>query len=458
MLPQAARLIAAAEPLVDDPVLLANCHRLRGSIELAAGTTTTAINMLITGARRLAEVDPRRSLELLALAAEGASLTLDADASRAIADAAAALDVGDDEHDRFFIALLVGFTQHLAGDSKSGIAAIREALAIADDEFDDVDLLLAAGRASFYIGDDDAALRFHTRIVFRARSIGSVGCLAIAGTRLALAEILTGRWSEANAMAEETVRLAEDTAQVELEAHALVWLALIAAWQGSDDVSLSYIERARALTAAQPIRLIDDAARWVLGAIDLGVGHAAAAFAQLEPIEHPVIAVLASLDRIEAAVGADEQERAGAWLDELATFAAASEVAWARARLAHCRALLATEPAEKETLFESALDEHRGFVSAVRASPHLTRLRRVPAPEPAPGRCPRAPALGTRDLRRARRPPVGATCAGRTPRERRERAGAQPEAATRLTAQEFRIARLRRRRACRTETSQRRCS
>ena len=360
LLPQAARLIAAAEPLVDDPVLLANCHRLRGSIELAAGTTTTAINMLITGARRLAEVDPRRSLELLALAAEGASLTLDADASRAIADAAAALDVGDDEHDRFFIALLVGFTQHLAGDSKSGIAAIREALAIADDEFDDVDLLLAAGRASFYIGDDDAALRFHTRIVFRARSIGSVGCLAIAGTRLALAEIITGRWSEANAMAEETVRLAEDTAQVELEAHAFIWLALIAAWQGSDDVSLSYIERARALTAAQPIRLIDDAARWVLGAIDLGVGHAAAAFAQLEPIEHPVIAVLASLDRIEAAVGADEQERAGAWLDELATFAAASEVAWARARLAHCRALLATEPAEKETLFESALGEHRG--------------------------------------------------------------------------------------------------
>ena len=69
-------------------------------------------------------------------------------------------------------------------------------------------------------------------------------------------------------MAEETVRLAEDTAQVELEAQALVWLALIAAWQGSDDVSLSYIERAHMLTAVQPIRLVDDAARWVLGALE----------------------------------------------------------------------------------------------------------------------------------------------------------------------------------------------
>ncbi|HEV2786461.1 MAG TPA: ATP-binding protein, partial [Solirubrobacteraceae bacterium] len=129
LLPQAARLIEAAEPLVDDPVLLANCHRLRGSIELAAGTSTMAINMLVTGASRLGRVDPRRSLELLALAAEGASLSLDADASRTIADLASSLDVGDDEHDRFFIGLLVGFARHLAGDRRSGIAAIRDALA-----------------------------------------------------------------------------------------------------------------------------------------------------------------------------------------------------------------------------------------------------------------------------------------------------------------------------------------
>src|SRR5215212_865267 len=230
LLPQAARLIEAAEPIVDDPVLLANCHRLRGSIELAAGTSTTAINMLVTGASRLGRVDPRRSLELLALAAEGASLSLDADASRAIAELASSLDVGEDEHDRFFIGLLVGFAHHLAGDTRSGIAAIREALVIAEEEFDDVDLMLAAGRAGFYVGDDAAALRFHTRIVNRARSIGSIGCLAIAGTRLALAETLTGRWSQANATAEETLRLAEDTGQRELEAHALVWLALIAAW------------------------------------------------------------------------------------------------------------------------------------------------------------------------------------------------------------------------------------
>jgi DNA-binding CsgD family transcriptional regulator/tetratricopeptide (TPR) repeat protein len=359
LLPQAARLIEAAEPLVDDPVLLANCHRLRGSIELAAGTSTTAINMLVTGARRLRGVDPRRSLELLALAAEGASLSLDADASRAIADLASSLDVGEDEHDRFFIGLLVGFAQHLAGDTQSGIAAIREALAIAEDEFDDVDLMLAAGRAGFYVGDDAAALRFHTRIVSRARSIGSIGCLAIAGTRLALAETLTGRWSEAHATAEETLRLAEDTGQRELEAHAVVWLALIAAWQGDEERSRAHLDRARSITATRPLSLVDDASRWVLATIELGVGRAAAAaLAQLEPISHPVVARLASLDRVEAAVGAGRPDLAQAWLEDFSTFTQAADAAWARARLAHCRAAIAADPGEREGLYEEALCEH----------------------------------------------------------------------------------------------------
>jgi DNA-binding CsgD family transcriptional regulator len=442
LLPQAARLIEAAEPLVDDPVLLANCHRLRGSIELAAGTSTTAINMLVTGASRLGRVDPRRSLELLALAAEGASLSLDADASRTIADLASSLDVGDDEHDRFFIGLLVGFARHLAGDRRSGIAAIRDALAIAEDEFDDVDLMLAAGRAGFYVGDDAAALRFHTRIVNRARSIGSIGCLAIAGTRLALAETLTGRWSEANATAEETLRLAEDTGQRELEAHALVWLALIAAWQGDEDRSRTSLDRARSITAPRPMTLIEDASRWVLGTIELGVGRGAAALAQLEPISHPVLALLASLDRVEAAVAADRPELAQKWLEELEVFAQAAEVAWARARVAHCKAALVADPAQRETLYAEALREHEASSRPFeRARTELAygeflrrHRRRVDAREHLRPALETFLALGARQWAERARAELRAS--GENARSRR----ADPEA--RLTAQEFQVARF----------------
>src|SRR5215210_7639247 len=442
LLPQAARLIEAAEPLVDDPVLLANCHRLRGSIELAAGTSTTAINMLVTAARRLGRVDPRRSLELLALAAEGASLSLDADASRAIAELASSLDVGDDEHDRFFIGLLVGFAHHLAGDRRSSIAAIRDALAIAENEFDDVDLMLAAGRAGFYVGDDAAALRFHTRIVNRARSIGSIGCLAIAGTRLALAETLTGRWSEANATAEETLRLAEDTGQRELEAHALVWLALIAAWQGDEDRSRTSLDRARSITAPRPMTLIEDASRWVLGTIELGVGRGAAALAHLEPISHPVLALLASLDRVEAAVASDRPELAQMWLEELEVFAQAAEVAWARARVAHCKAALVADPAQRETLYADALREHeassRPFERARTELAYGESLRRhrrrVDAREHLRPALETFLALGARQWAERARAELRAS--GENARSRR----ADPEA--RLTAQEFQVARF----------------
>ena len=422
LLPQAARLIEAAEPLVDDPALLANCHRLRGSIELAAGTSTTAINMLVTGARRLRGVDPRRSLELLALAAEGASLSLDADASRAIAELASSLDVGEDEHDRFFIGLLVGFAHHLAGDTRSGIAAIREALVIAEDEFDDVDLMLAAGRAGFYVGDDAAALRFHTRIVSRARSIGSIGCLAIGGTRLALAETLTGRWSEANATAEETLRLAEDTGQRELEAHAVVWLALIAAWQGDEERSRAHLDRARSITATRPLSLVDDASRWVLATIELGVGRAAAALAQLEPISHPVVAMLASLDRVEAAVGAGRPDLAQTWLEDLATFAQAADAAWARARLAHCRAAIDRRSWTARGALRRGAARTRRVIATVRARTDRARLRRVPSSSPPARRRARAPAPGARDIRRARSEAVGGARASRATREWRERA------------------------------------
>jgi DNA-binding CsgD family transcriptional regulator len=239
----------------------------------------------------------------------------------------------------------------------TGIAAIRKALATAEDETDDVDLMLAAGRAGFYVGDDAAAHRFHDRIVSRARSIGSVGCLAIAGTRLALADMLVGRWTAANATAEETARLARDTGQSELEAHALVWRGLIAAWRGEEERCREFVQRARAITAAHPMSLIDDAARWAFGVLELGAGRAEAAFGQLEPIAHPVVALLASLDRIEAAARAG-RPKAQRWLDELGAFAAASEAPWARGRVAHCRALISGPAEEAEPLFQEALAEH----------------------------------------------------------------------------------------------------
>src|ERR671910_584231 len=241
LLPRAGRLIQTAEPLVDDVLLLANCYRLRGAIELAVGTSTTTMPLLIEAARRTADVDPRRALELLSLAGEAAALADDDAAGIAIGELAASLDIDVNARDRFFVALLVGFGHQAAGETAAALAAIREAIEAAADELDDPDLLLAAGRAGFYAGDDEAALRFNRRIVARARSIGSVGCLAIAGSRLAFAEILTGQWVSGLATAQETARLAEDTGQFELAAHAHACQSVAAAWRGDNETAVPQV-------------------------------------------------------------------------------------------------------------------------------------------------------------------------------------------------------------------------
>lgn len=357
LLPRAARLVESAEQLVQDPSKLAECYRLRGSIELATGAAPNTAAILISAARHTASVDPGRAVELLALAGEGASLGVDTGAAKQIREIAEGLTTSESPRDRFFAGLLVGFTR-LSDDPAAASVALREAIAFADDETEDVDLLLAAGRAAFYVGDDAAALKFHGRILDRARRVASVGCLAIAGSRMALAQMLVGRWGAGMATAEETSRMAEDTGQMELAAHAVVWQGLVAAWRGEQEECQRLTERARAITLRHPMVFVEDAVRWVDGVLELGFGRAPKASTHLRAIVHPVIMNAASLDGVEAAILAgdlEETERWMAWLVEAATL---SDTGWARARLAHGRALLAGDHVEAERLFVMALFEH----------------------------------------------------------------------------------------------------
>ncbi len=357
LLTRAARLVASAEQLIQDPSKLAECYRLRGSIELATGAAPNTVAILITAARHTAGIDPGRAVELLALAGEGASLGVDTGAANEVREIAEGLTTSGSARDRFFAGLLVGFTR-LPDDPEAANLALREAIAFADSEMEDVDLLLAAGRAAFYVGDDTAALEFHGRILDRARRVASVGCLAIAGSRMALAEMLVGRWGSGMATAEETSRMAEDTGQMELAAHAIVWQGLVAAWRGENDECRRLTERARAITLRHPMVFVEDAIRWVNGVLELGFGRAPTASAHLRAIVHPVIMNAASLDGVEAAILAGDIGETDRWMRRLAEARTLSDTGWARARLAHGQALLAEDPAEAEELFATALFEH----------------------------------------------------------------------------------------------------
>jgi len=82
-----------------------------------------------------------------------------------------------------------------------------------------------------------------------------------------------------------------------------------------------------------------------------------AALAQLRQITSGLVRREAALDRVEAAVRADDLQSARAWSEDLNRFADSTSALWAAAVATHGRALLAA-PIEKEGLFLRALELH----------------------------------------------------------------------------------------------------
>jgi DNA-binding CsgD family transcriptional regulator len=197
------------------------------------------------------------------------------------------------------------------------------------------------------------------RVVARARFEGAVADIPIPGARLALAEILAGRWAAGAATAGETLRLARATGQEELSAQPLAWLALVAALRGAEAECRALCDETLAITRSHPIELVEDCVRWVAGVCELGAGRAGDALRQLQPITHPVVAGFSALDRIEAAVRAGRPALGLEWLASVEAWASGVGAPWALARAAHGRALLAGGE-DADACFARALAHHEG--------------------------------------------------------------------------------------------------
>jgi DNA-binding CsgD family transcriptional regulator len=109
-----------------------------------------------------------------------------------------------------------------------------------------------------------------------------------------------------------------------------------------------------------------------------GVHHAsrpASAFHRLAQISHDVQKRLAAVDRVEAAVRADQTEAARLWVDDLTGFAEATGQAWAGAAAAHGQALLADDVESADLHFQRALALHREAAEAGRAGRPFNQAR-----------------------------------------------------------------------------------
>jgi DNA-binding CsgD family transcriptional regulator len=350
-------LVAQARPLVADPWVRADLDRLRGTVELVDGAAPTAYRILRNAALAIGSNDPRRALNTLALAGEAASLARDGDAVQEAGRLVGRMTVGDDHEAACLADLLIGFGHAFADDPGRAGAPLRRAVGRAVG-FDDPELLLLAWRAALYLGDDHAAYRCAGGAAAQAREIGNVGLVAVAaGERLALSDLLAGRWAAAEAATEEARELASATGQQELVPLVTVWWALVAALRGQQDECRARVLQVVAAAAQRSMGLVDDAAAWVLGLLDLADGDAASALDRLVPIRHPLVVVLASLDRVEAAVQAGRADLAEAWVGGLSQYAEHAGGPPALARAAHGRALLA-DGAAAQRAYAEALHHH----------------------------------------------------------------------------------------------------
>lgn len=353
---RAAGLLRGTRPLTSKLLVRADIDRLRGLVELGIGSALTAREILVDGAREVATTDPGRALRMLITAANAATWAADSRASVEIGRLAAQLKVREPRQ-QFLVRMLSANARFFEGDIAKAIQCLNDAVRLAEQTADAELIAEATERAALFIGDDEAAYRSRSQIVVEARAAGAIGNMIDSMFRLALVEIVTGRWTAASATASEALRLARETGQEQLLALPLICLTLVSALRGEEQTLRTRTAEIEEMAVVHPMAYADEAVHWAWGIFELGGGRPEAAVAKLTKITHPGIRVMSDLDCIEAAVLAKEERTAREWLRSLETFAANSGTPWAQARVSHCRALMASgDVADRD--FTEALAKH----------------------------------------------------------------------------------------------------
>ncbi len=360
---RARALASAAADAVADPLLRADIVRLRARIEWNTGSVHDGITMVLRGARDVAPHDPDRAREMAMFAAALASFNPHAQLE--VDPTSVAPPPGPDEPPRAqsFYWLLVGLDQVRRGEWTQSTPTLRRAFDSAEFvEGDDQDLLPNLGIAAFHVGDDELAFRYHDMLLTRARATGALIVVLYALTRRGLIELVTGRWTSLVTGASEAMPLAQGSGQPGLAALPLAEAALVSAFRGDTQFEVRLAE-AEQVAAAHPVgvaeHLLGDFARWAKAVVAAqSGGQPATAFHLLEHIHDGPVRRFAAVDRIEAAVRADQLDTARAWTDEMRSYGEQTGAAWALAVAEHGSALLATDPQDAEKHFEVALTHH----------------------------------------------------------------------------------------------------
>ena len=309
----ATALLDEAEPLVaDHQHARAAVSGLRGLLELSRGLADSAYPRLVAAAADAAGA-PDGAL-WLALAGEAAWLAGDSGRMIDLGRLARGLPVSGPQDD-LVVDLLMGVGSAVTGSWGEAAQRLRPAVA-AGGRGEDPMTLLRAGHAALLLGDEAAACRVYERAADIVRRSGAIALMATTLDRLAFALVQAGRLTDADIACREGLRLAHDLGQQDAAAASV--LALIAAWRGDADTCRAHARHALVQADTRGLGAVAAGASWALGLLDLGLGRWDDALNHLAPLAvgrgHPIIALWATPDLVEAAARAGQPAAAEAAL------------------------------------------------------------------------------------------------------------------------------------------------
>ncbi len=358
---KAAALLTSARAVADERSLRAAIDRLRGRVEVAAGSAVDAHRIFLTAARDVAAQSPVQALEMAAYAGVLRSHGIDSGAALPPGTLSTQVGADDPPQVRCLKLLLKATDLEAEQDWAGAIGTLRTALS-SGMAAEDRDVWANLGNLALHLGDDAAHRSFFTRMLAAARTDGAVMEVLYALHRLCFSQYAAGDWSAVRRCAEEALSLARGIGQPAQTGTPLAWLTLLAALQGRDDYD-DLLDRATRLLADHRLGVMDgfvvDVLRWARGVRAEQAGDAAESLHHFTQMRDGVLARLAATPRIAAAVQGADFVRARSWTDDMVRFAAVSELPWAQAVACYGRALLAETGEEATSLFESSLRYHK---------------------------------------------------------------------------------------------------
>lgn len=352
-------LLKTATASAEDPALTADIARLRGHLEVNLGSATVAHRIFVEAARAVLPTDPVRALELGVLAAIMRTYGADSGTTLRSPDLVDHDTLDTAPRTRCLAQLLVAMTRTADQDLAGAVEALDRAAAIGL-EVADREALWNIGNAALQLGADQTHRQFYSLALSRAREAGAITAVIYALERLCFSHYVAGDVVAVRSSADEALSLAESVGQPGMTSLPLAWLALLAALQDRDDYD-ELVRRLEEIVPGHALGIladpVHDLTRWAKGIRAASTGDRSAALHHLSRFRLPVLERMAAIDRIDAAVRAEEPDLARRWVEELAGFAEATGRPWALAAVAYGRAVVDDSP-DAETWFDEALSHY----------------------------------------------------------------------------------------------------